>query len=265
MRLSVDIHYNRVTRDRFQHSGEAPPPVDRQLQLGEDPFADEPLEVRPLAQYPVEARRRNFQRVMTLDRILALEQFAHHVAHARAVVDRDACRRTAAKLLDSPINEYPYNSAPPFPRILDIDQLIVQRLDRRLQQAHQGVTHSRKPSLEKPSADETRKQKKGPSAPLFPKKRQNKKDPIGGLSKADLNATQSRSRAKSHVGPRPRGAIIGKADLGVNPERNNLPRPKPPGGSDLRQAPNAIGAASLRPRSSLNPKKCRYQRFGPRD
>src|SRR5271168_4567161 len=90
VRLAVDFHYNRVARNRLQDPDIASPAFDRQLQFGEYAFADKPLEVRASAQDPVESRRRDFQRVMALDRILGLEHLAHRVAHARAIVDRDA-------------------------------------------------------------------------------------------------------------------------------------------------------------------------------
>src|SRR5277367_1668216 len=54
VRLAVDLHHNRVARHRFQFPYITPPPVDRQLQFGEDPFADESFEMRTRAQYPIE-------------------------------------------------------------------------------------------------------------------------------------------------------------------------------------------------------------------
>src|SRR6202166_3645379 len=55
MRLAVDFHYNRVVRSRLQHPDETPPAVDRQFQLGEDPFTQESVEVRASAQDPIES------------------------------------------------------------------------------------------------------------------------------------------------------------------------------------------------------------------
>jgi hypothetical protein len=62
------------------------------------------------------------------------------MAHTGAIIDRDAVavRRRS-------IDEYPQHPASAGLRKLDIDQFILQRLDRRLQQAHQGVTHSLDP------------------------------------------------------------------------------------------------------------------------
>src|SRR5258707_12725358 len=56
------------------------------------------------------------------------------------------------------IDENPQHAAAPFPRKLNIDQLKSKRLDRRLQQAHQGVAHFYKVR--------SLKAKRGPSAPF---------------------------------------------------------------------------------------------------
>src|SRR5450631_218495 len=100
MSLPVHFHYNRVIRDRFQYSDEAPPPVDGQLHFRENPLSDEALEMRTLAQDPIETRRRDFQRVMTLDRILDLEYLADRVAHSRAIVNRDVALARIGTTID---------------------------------------------------------------------------------------------------------------------------------------------------------------------
>src|ERR1700736_4984154 len=125
VRRAVDFHHNRVAHHRFQLPDITPPPIDGQLQLGEDPLADEPLEVRARAQDPIEPRRRDFQRVIPLDRIMDLEHLAHRVTHTRAIVDRDAY----AGILSAPIDEYPQNTALAPARKFDIDQLKSKRLD----------------------------------------------------------------------------------------------------------------------------------------
>src|SRR5713226_5659312 len=73
------------------------------------------------------------------------------------------------------------------------------------------------------------KQKRGPSAPSLQRK-------------APSGAGSTQARSRQNLGSPPRGAIIGKADLGVNPDRAN---------------PNfkTTGAASLRPQISLDTKK----------
>ena len=81
---------------------------------------------------------------MTLDRILGLEHSAHGMTRSRAVIDRDH-RLIAARAVipaGTAININSQHSPTPFPGKLDIDQFKPERLDRRLQQAHQGVTHS---------------------------------------------------------------------------------------------------------------------------
>src|SRR5580658_10937027 len=107
MRLAVHFHYNCVVRNRLQLPDIAPPAIYGHLQLGEDPFADEALEMPARAQYPIESRRRDFQRVVPLDRIPGLEHLAHRVAHTRAIVNRDA----NAGILGAAIDEYPQNAA----------------------------------------------------------------------------------------------------------------------------------------------------------
>src|SRR5271167_1349317 len=89
VRHTVDFHHNRVGCNRLQDPDEASPAVDRQLQLHRDPRAAESLEVRSRAQNPVKTRRRDFQRVVPFDRIFSLEQPAHRLAHARAIIHRD--------------------------------------------------------------------------------------------------------------------------------------------------------------------------------
>src|ERR1700682_2163853 len=128
VRLAVDFHYNRLARNRLQLADITPPSIDWQLQLSEDAFADKPLEVRASSQDPIETRRRDLERVMPLDRILDLEHLAHRVTHARAIVDRDAY----AGILSAAIDEYPQNTALAPARKFDVDQLIIERLDRRL-------------------------------------------------------------------------------------------------------------------------------------
>src|SRR6202035_229325 len=103
VRLAVHFHHNRVVRNRLQLADKPPPSINRQLQLGEDAFADKPFEVRASSQDPIESRRRDFQRVMPLDRILDLEHLAHRVTHARAIIDRDA----DAGIVSAAIDEYP--------------------------------------------------------------------------------------------------------------------------------------------------------------
>src|ERR1700722_9698477 len=112
--LAVDFHHDRVARNRFQ--------------LGENAFADEPLEVRASPQDPIESRRRDFQRVMSLDRILDLEHLAHRVTHTRTILDRNAY----ARILGAAIDEYPQDTAVALARKFDVDQLKSERLDRRL-------------------------------------------------------------------------------------------------------------------------------------
>src|SRR5882672_11055548 len=63
VRLAVDFHYNRVALDRLQPADVPPAPVDGDLQLSEYPFTQESVEVRASAQDPIEARRRDLQRV----------------------------------------------------------------------------------------------------------------------------------------------------------------------------------------------------------
>ena len=128
MRLAVDFHHNRAVRYRLQHPDKAPPPIDGQLQLGEDPLADESLEMPARAQNPIESRRGDFQRVMALDRILALEHLAHRMTRTRAVIDSDA----GVRILRWGIDENPQHTAAPLARKLDVHQFITQRLDRRL-------------------------------------------------------------------------------------------------------------------------------------
>src|SRR5258707_682337 len=128
VRLAVDFHHNRVARNRLQHADITPPSIDRQLQLGEDAFADKSLEMRASSQDPIEPRRRDFQRVMPLDRILDLEHLAHRVTHTRAIIDRDAY----AGILSAPMEKSPQTPAPPLSRKFDVDQLIIESLDRRL-------------------------------------------------------------------------------------------------------------------------------------
>src|SRR5450755_4262048 len=118
VRLAVDFNNDRVVRNRSQYPDIAPPSLDGHLQLGEDTLADKPLEMPPRAQDPVEPRRRDFQRVMALDRILGLEHLAHRVTYACAVVNRDAI----AGILSAAVDEYPQNTAPPLSRKLNIDQ-----------------------------------------------------------------------------------------------------------------------------------------------
>src|SRR5258708_4644624 len=88
--LAVHFHYNRVARRRLQYPDKPAPAISRQLQLGNDPLTDESLEMRARAQDPIEARRRNLQRVVPLDRILDLENLAHRVTDACAVSRGDA-------------------------------------------------------------------------------------------------------------------------------------------------------------------------------
>src|SRR5665213_3396662 len=160
MHPAVDIHHNRLVRNRLQHAAKTPPSIQGHLQLNKDPFAQETLKVRPGPQDPIETRRRHFQRVMPLDRILSLEHLAHRVTHESAIIDRD----TGSGVLSGAIDEYPQYTAAAFPRKLDVDQLIIQRLDRRLSQAHQGIT----PFFSTPSRTNLlRKQKRGPSAPFI--------------------------------------------------------------------------------------------------
>src|SRR5271156_3239178 len=92
--------------------------------------------MRALAQYPIESGRRDFQRVIALDRILDLEHFAHRVTHCRTIIDGHARIRPVRT-----VNEYPQHAAASRLRELEVEQLKAQGLDRRLQQAHQGVTH----------------------------------------------------------------------------------------------------------------------------
>src|SRR5882757_6316948 len=56
VRLAVDFHYNRVGIHRLQYPCKTPPPIHRQLQLGENPRTREPLEVRARAQDPIKSR-----------------------------------------------------------------------------------------------------------------------------------------------------------------------------------------------------------------
>jgi hypothetical protein len=159
---------------RLQQPGEPPPPVDGQLQLGKNPLAQETLEMPALAQDSIGARRGNLERVIALDRILDVEHLAHRVTHARAILDRDAARRLARReaalragvgrrpAARGPVDVHTQDSAPPLTRKLDVDQLIPGRLDRRLQQAHQGITH-RCQDLRQPAT----KTKKGTIGPLF--------------------------------------------------------------------------------------------------
>src|SRR5208282_734661 len=107
MSLPIDIDYNRVIRNRFQHPDEPPPPVQGQFEFGEDPCTDEPLEMLTLAQDPIETRRRNFERVMTLDRIFDLEHLAHRMTYERAIVDRDARHLGVTRIACTPIDEDP--------------------------------------------------------------------------------------------------------------------------------------------------------------
>jgi hypothetical protein len=65
---------------------------------------------------------------MPLDRILDLEHLAHRVTHTRAIIDRDAY----AGIVSAAIDEYPQNSALATARKLDVNQLIIESLDRRL-------------------------------------------------------------------------------------------------------------------------------------
>src|ERR1700722_20136462 len=128
VRVAVDLHDNCVVRNRSQYPDIPPPSIDRQLQLGENAFADEPLEVRASPQDPIESRRRDFQRVMSLDRILDLEHLAHRVTHTRTILDRNAY----ARILGAAIDEYPQDTAVALARKFDVDQLKSERLDRRL-------------------------------------------------------------------------------------------------------------------------------------
>src|SRR5450631_1107024 len=100
MSVPIDLHYNRVVCDRFQHADEAPSAVDRQLHLRGNSLTDKALEMPALAQDSIETRRRNFQCVMTLDRIFDFEYLTDRVTHARAIVHRDAALRIARTTID---------------------------------------------------------------------------------------------------------------------------------------------------------------------
>jgi hypothetical protein len=55
--LPIDLNHNRAAFDRFQPSDETPPPFYGHLQLGENPLAQEPLEMRAFTQDPIEPGR----------------------------------------------------------------------------------------------------------------------------------------------------------------------------------------------------------------
>src|SRR5882672_2698719 len=130
----LPIHFNRnpLVIDRSQRARVTPPAVQRACQLHVHPAAEVPLVVRPLAQDPIEPRRGHLQVVLPRNRVARVEGRLDFPAHRGAVVQVDPLRA---------VDEQAQHRLPALRYELDFDQFVTQRLDHRLQEPEQLISH----------------------------------------------------------------------------------------------------------------------------
>src|SRR6185312_1003418 len=133
MQHSVHLDAHLIRLAALQGAAEAAPPLDGQRQLDPGLRAREAGEVAGLAQWPVQTRRRHFQRVGARDRVLHVQDRAHLPAHDLAVVHRDA-----RLLVDVDAEQ----AATALGMELQFHHLISQHLDGRFQQSDQFLVHA---------------------------------------------------------------------------------------------------------------------------
>src|SRR5690606_31107497 len=112
--LAVDFQDHMAVAEAMEHAFPVLPPVQRRIGPDGDAAPGEPLEVRLLFQGPLDARRRDLQRVTVGDGIHLVEPLAQDHAERFAVVQRDA-----ARLVD--VN--PEKILAPLFDVLDVDHL----------------------------------------------------------------------------------------------------------------------------------------------
>src|SRR5207248_6728348 len=155
--LAVDLERDAALIHREQHSGVAPPPGARLLELDEHPGADEAPEVRSGAQQPVESRRGHLQRVGARDRVLDVEERGHLAADALAVIEPDARLR---------VDVEPQERAAVARGVIELDELVPEPREQRLEQRPQALAQLHRDRLHRIRSrpSQCRKQKKGPKA-----------------------------------------------------------------------------------------------------
>src|SRR5579864_2985969 len=184
---------------RQQLPGVAPAPGARLLELHEHPRADEASEMRRGAQHTIESRRGHLQGVSRWNGVLDIEKRGDLTAHALAVLEPDARRR---------VDEDPQPRAPVARGVFELDQLIAQSPEERLDELDQPLPQSARQCHRLPQ--KLPQIKMGPKAHLSrPRTSAVKtKKPRGGLSVCSLGGTarspQAPSRHTSHPSPRGR-------------------------------------------------------------
>lgn len=126
---ALNQHHVGAATHAVEHATEPAPPIDRVLELNSNFASFEALKMRQREQRPVEPRRRNFKRVVPVDRVLYIENSAYLVAHSRTIFHPDAILR---------IDVDSQNTSCPGRRVLHPHKLVPKRFDRRFEQATQG-------------------------------------------------------------------------------------------------------------------------------
>src|SRR5687768_13811230 len=134
--VAVLLEDDVAALDRADRALEPAPPCDRDVDLYLRFLADEARELLRREQRPVDARRRDLERVAALDRIVDVERRADLAADRLAILDRDRPPRR--------IDVDPHERVGLVRRVLDPEQLEPERRDDRLQQfVELVVLHSR--------------------------------------------------------------------------------------------------------------------------
>src|SRR5215813_6923775 len=141
--LAVDLERDALGVHREQRAGVAAAALARLLELDEHPRADEAPEVRLGAQHPVETGRGHLERVGARDRVLDVKERRHLAAHPLAVLEADA-----ALLVD----EQAQLRVRAARGELELDQLVAEPREQRLEEPDQPVPQRRRHRVASPSS-----------------------------------------------------------------------------------------------------------------